>query len=167
MIRVGLISDTHGYFPHSVFKHFEECDEIWHAGDFGNTEVSDKLAQFKPLKGVYGNIDGQELRRIHPFTQVFNVEGLKILMIHIAGPPLKYTPEVRKLIQENQPGLLICGHSHIARIMQDVPNKLLYMNPGAAGNHGFHKVKTIMRFSISEGKLKDVELIELGNRGVI
>ncbi len=165
MKRIGLLSDTHGFLDEAVFRYFGECDEVWHAGDIGTTEVSDKLADFKPFKAVYGNIDGTELRKIHPSVLRFKCEETEVLIIHIGGFPGKYSPEARKEIMEKPPKLFICGHSHILKVMFDKKYNLLHMNPGAAGNHGFHKVKTLLRFTIDGAQIKDLEAIEIGKRG--
>jgi putative phosphoesterase len=168
LTHIGLISDTHGYLDPKVFEYFDSCDEIWHAGDFGTIEVSDELEKFKPLKGVYGNIDGTELRKIHPLIQSFEIEGLKILMTHIGGYPGKYSQQVKELLTLKKPDLFICGHSHILRIMRDKNyNNMLFINPGAAGKEGFHKIKTIVRFNLDNRKIDNVEVIELGKRGEI
>ena len=164
MKKIGLISDTHAYIDPSVFKYFEKVDEIWHAGDIGSEEVSDRLAAFKPYKAVYGNIDGGKLRTMHPKNLHFMCERVKVFMTHIGGPALKYNEEVRKQILEQSPALFICGHSHILKVIFDKKFNMLYMNPGAAGIHGFHKVKTLLRFSVDEDKIKDLEVIELGHR---
>jgi len=163
MIRIGLISDTHGFLDERVFKHFEHCDEIWHAGDFGTIEVADRLAAFKPLRGVYGNIDGKELRQTFPESLRFNCEGMDVWIIHIGGYPDRYSIQVRKEIYSNPPGLFICGHSHILKVIFDKKINCLHLNPGAAGKQGWHKTRTLMRFSIAEGKVKDMEVIELNN----
>ena len=165
MTRIGLLSDTHGYLDEAVYRYLAECDEIWHAGDIGTTEVSDNLAAFKPFKAVYGNIDGTELRKIHPGVLYFKCEETEVLIIHIGGFPGKYSPEARKEIMEKQPKLFICGHSHILKVMFDKKYNLLHMNPGAAGNHGFHKMKTLLRFTIDGTQVKDLEAIEIGKRG--
>ena len=168
MTKIGLLSDTHGYLDPKIFNYFKSCDEIWHAGDFGTIEVSDQLEKFKPLKGVYGNIDGTELRKIHPLIQCFEIEGFKVLMTHIGGYPGKYSPQVKELLAIEKPNIFICGHSHILRIMSDKNyNNLLFINPGAAGKEGFHKIKTIVRFNLDKGKISNMEVIELGNRGEI
>ena len=167
MRRIGLISDTHGFLDERVFVHFEDCDEIWHAGDFGTREVSDQLASFKPLKGVYGNIDGNDIRLVHPKDQRFEVEEMQVWMTHIGGYPDRYSSEVKKNIMATPPQLFICGHSHILRIMTDKKlNNMIYINPGAAGNEGFHKVRTIVKFDIIEGKIENAKVIELGKRGM-
>ena len=168
MKRIGLLSDTHGFLDPRILEHFKEVDEIWHAGDFGSIGVSNELEQFKTLRGVYGNIDGAELRKIHPLHQRFRMEGFNIWMTHIGGYPPGYTPEMRPLLKSNPPDIFICGHSHILRVLRDEKlNNLLYINPGAAGKEGFHKVKTVMRFTLSNATIKDMEVIELGNRGEI
>src|SRR4051794_23776760 len=165
MPRIGLISDTHGYLDVKVFKYFEDCDEIWHAGDFGTLEVSDQLSAFKPLRGVYGNIDGKDIRLIHPKDQRFEMEGFKIWMTHIGGYPGNYSPPIRKEISENPPDIFICGHSHILKIITDKKLKnMLCINPGAAGIHGFHKVKTLVKFNLINKKIENMKVIELGKR---
>eukprot|EP01136_Pigoraptor_vietnamica_P034393 Opistho-1_new@98318 len=164
MTRIGLISDTHGWLDDAVFKHFEHCDEIWHAGDFGNTEVVEKLKAFKPLKGVYGNIDGHEIRPEYPEVLQWQCEGVKALMIHIGGYPGRYTPLARKHLLEYQPQLFISGHSHILKVIYDDKLQCLHMNPGAAGKHGWHKVRTLIRFVIDGKDMRQCEVIELGKR---
>lgn len=164
MKRIGLLSDTHGHLDEKVFTYFNECDEIWHAGDIGHLSVTDRLKNFKPLIAVYGNIDGTEARKTFPLSQIFVCEGKKILIHHIAGKPYSYPADVKKLIAEHHPDILVCGHSHILRVEFDKKINMLYMNPGAAGIHGFHKVKTLIRFSIDQGKLLNMEAIELGPR---
>lgn len=165
MTRIGIISDTHGYLDEQVFTFFKEVDVIWHAGDIGTAEVTDRLRAFKPLIAVYGNIDGQELRADYPEVQLFKVEGCKVLLTHIAGAPGKYNARVNAIIQKEKPDILVCGHSHIVKVMKDPRFGFLHVNPGAAGVHGFHKVKTIIRFEIDNGKPQKMELIELGARG--
>ena len=165
MTRIGLISDTHGYLDENVFKHFSNCDEIWHAGDFGNRELADKLSAVKPLRGVYGNIDGRDVRGIYPEQLSFFCEEVKVLMRHIGGAPPKFNPETRKEIQLHKPQLFISGHSHILKVMYDPGHGCLHMNPGAAGKQGWHKVRTVIRFAIDGKEIKDCEVIELGNRG--
>jgi len=161
MKTIGLISDTHGYFDDSVFKHFDACDEIWHAGDFGEG-VAERLAAFKPLKGVYGNIDGKEIRAQFPEHLRFNCEGVDVWMTHIGGYPGKYAPNVRAEIYSNPPKLFITGHSHILKVVFDPKIQCLHINPGAAGTAGWHKIKTLVRFSITEDKIHTLEVIELG-----
>jgi uncharacterized protein len=164
--RIGLISDTHGFLDETVFKHFEQCDEIWHAGYFGNIELAAHLAAQSglPIKGVYGNIDGQDVRSIYPEQLVFMCEGVKVMIRHIGGSPPKYNPETRKELLMHQPLLFISGHSHILKVMYDEKMNCLHMNPGAAGKQGWHKVRTIIRFVIDGKDMKNCEVIELGKR---
>lgn len=167
-MNIGLLSDTHGDLDPKVFEHFAACDEIWHAGDIGDSSVSDALKQFKPLRAVYGNIDGREIQNQFPEDNRFECEGLDILMTHIAGKPSTYNPRVRKLLQEQCPDILICGHSHLLLIKRDtVFQNMLFINPGAAGSHGFHTVKTLVRFTIKNKVISDMEVIELGKRGAL
>jgi len=161
MKRIGLLSDTHSFVDPAIFNHFSECDEIWHAGDIGAIEVMEQLQDFKPLRGVYGNIDDHQVRLTYPETLIFNCEGVKVLMTHIAGYPGKYNPRVRSLIEEHKPKLFICGHSHILKVMPDKRYRLLHMNPGAIGNHGFHQVKTMLRFTIDGSEIKELDVIEV------
>lgn len=167
MKRIGLISDTHSHLEESVFKYFEACDEIWHAGDIGDASVADQLQAFRPLRAVYGNIDDGALRRRFPEDLRFSVEGVDVFMTHIGGYPGRYNRRVRAILQAAPPDLYICGHSHILRVMPDKKLGFLHVNPGAAGNHGFHKVKTIVRFTVDQGNIKDFEVIELGLRGAL
>lgn len=161
MIRIGLLSDTHGYLDEAIFKHFELCDEIWHAGDFGDIAVADTLAAFRPLRGVYGNIDGKDVRAVFPEHLRFNCEEVDVWMTHIGGYPNRYSPQVRKDIQLNPPQLFICGHSHILKVMYDQKLQCLHLNPGAAGKQGWHKVRTLLRFSINDNRIENLEVIEL------
>lgn len=163
MTRIGLISDTHSYLDEAVFRHFEKCDEIWHAGDFGDG-VAEKFKAFKKLKGVYGNIDDQVIRNEFPEQLVFICEEVKVMMRHIGGSPPKYNPETRKELKLHQPQLFICGHSHILKVIYDDSIHCLHMNPGAAGKHGWHKMRTLIRFTIDGKNMKDCEVIELGKR---
>ena len=164
MTRIGLISDTHGYLDEAVFKHFENCSEIWHIGDFGNPELAKQLAAFRPLKGVYGNIDSNDIRTIYPEQLVFMCEDVKVMIRHIGGSPPKYNPETRKELQKHQPQLFISGQSHILKVMYDDKINCLHMNPGAAGKQGWHKVRTLIRFEIDGKEMKGCEVIELGKR---
>lgn len=166
MKRIGLISDTHSHLEASVFDYFEECDEIWHAGDIGDPEVADRLAGFRPLRAVFGNIDEPALRRRFPEDLRFELEGVDVFMTHIGGYPGRYNTRVRAILREQPPKLYICGHSHILKVMPDRKLGLLHINPGAAGKHGFHKMKTIVRFSLNNGQIKDLQVVELGKRGV-
>lgn len=165
MTRIGLISDTHGFLDEAVFKHFENCDEIWHAGDFGEG-VANRLNTESGLKikGVYGNIDDASIRIEYPEQLVFMCEEVKVMIRHIGGSPPKYNPETRKELQLHQPQLFISGHSHILKVMYDSTIQCLHMNPGAAGKHGWHKVRTIIRFVIDGKEMKNCEVIELGKR---
>lgn len=165
MKRIGLISDTHSYLDEAVYKHFDQCDEIWHAGDFGVVEVAEGLKKFKPLRGVYGNIDGAGIRAEFPEVLKFTCEEVKVLMIHIGGYPDKYSPLARTEINSYHPNMFISGHSHILKIIYDKKFECLHVNPGAAGNHGWHKVRTLVRFTIDGANIKDCEVIELGKRG--
>ncbi len=161
MRRIGLISDTHGYLDDAVFKHFENCDEIWHAGDFGDIELADKLAAFKPLKGVYGNIDGKDIRQVYPEHLRFMCEKVDVWMTHIGGYPDRYAPDVKREIYTKPPGLFISGHSHILKVIFDKKINCLHINPGAAGKQGWHKVQTLVRFSITDEKIHTLDIIEL------
>jgi putative phosphoesterase len=160
MLRIGLLSDTHGSVNPRILEFFSSCHEIWHAGDIGNMETADKFASLKPFKAVYGNIDGTEVRTSFPKNQVFNCEGVKVLMTHIGGYPGRYEKETRLLIEKEKPGLFISGHSHILKVMYDKKNSLLHINPGAAGNSGFHHVITCVRFVIEGIEIKDLEVFE-------
>src|SRR5450432_2378663 len=165
MQRIGLLSDTHHFLDESIFPHFETCDEIWHAGDFGTLAIADRLNAFRPLRGVFGNIDGQDIRSVYPETARWQCEGVKVMMTHIGGYPPKYNPAVKKELEADPPGLFICGHSHILKIIYDERLQCLHMNPGAAGQQGWHKVRTLIRFTVDGRDLKDCEVIELGKRG--
>jgi putative phosphoesterase len=164
MQRIALLSDTHNYLDPKIFKYFESCDQIWHAGDIGTIAVTDKLAEIKPLVAVYGNIDGQDVRKVHPKDQVFFCEQVKVFITHIGGYPNRYSSDALDKIKKENPQLFICGHSHILKVMYDEKFKLLHINPGAAGVHGFHSVKTMVRFTIDGPKITDLEVIELGPR---
>jgi putative phosphoesterase len=165
MKKILLLSDTHGYLDDAIIEHVNAADEVWHAGDIGSVNVCDKISKLKPLKGVFGNIDDHVIRKIFPLTNVFDCEGLRVSMIHIGGYPGRYATSVKDFIKQTNPQLFICGHSHILRVMRDPQLNLIHMNPGAAGIHGFHKVRTMIRFKIENASIKDVEVIELGQRG--
>lgn len=164
MTTVGIISDTHGTWDERFITHLSSCDEIWHAGDIGSWDIVDRLSAIKPLKAVYGNIDGGTLRQSLPEHQIFLCEEVKVLMTHIGGYPNRYARHIPALFKEHQPTLFVCGHSHILRVMYDQKYQLLCVNPGAAGNFGFHQVRTLMRLRIDKSKIKDAEVIELGRR---
>ncbi len=164
MKKIGLLSDTHGIIDKSILDFFKKCDEIWHAGDIGNIESADLISKFKPLKGVYGNIDGQDVRIAYPKIQSFNCEEIKVLMTHIGGYPGKYEKEIKKLIVELKPDLFISGHSHILKVIYDSKNELLHINPGAAGKSGLHKLQTAVRFFIDRKEIKDLEIYEKPRR---
>ena len=161
MTRIGIISDTHHFLDEAVFEHFHQCDEIWHAGDFGTAHIAEELGGFKKLRGVYGNIDGQDIRSIYPEQLVFNVEKVKVLMRHIGGYPPKYNPETKKELQAHKPQLFVSGHSHILKVMYDDKINCLHINPGAAGKQGWHKVRTLVRLVIDGNEMKNCEVIEL------
>ncbi len=163
MTRIGLLSDTHHYLDEAILEHFAGCDEVWHVGDFGEG-VIEKLQSFKPLKGVYGNIDDARIRTDFPEQLVFMCEGVKVMMRHIGGYPPKYNTETKKEILLHKPQLFLSGHSHILKIMYDDKMNCLHMNPGAAGKQGWHKVRTVIRFTIDRKEMKDAEVIELGPR---
>lgn len=164
MKKIGLISDTHGYLHPRVKHYFSECDEIWHAGDVGTIEVLETLSSFKPLRGVYGNIDGQEIRKVLPKNNRFELEGVDVWITHIGGYPKRYDKRVYEEINKNPPKLFICGHSHILKAIPDKKLGLLHLNPGAAGKQGFHKVLSLMRFDLNEGKIENLEVVELEKR---
>ena len=165
-MKIGVISDTHGYLDPQVLEYFKPCDEIWHAGDFGSMDVADALERLKPLRGVYGNIDGSAIRQKFPEMLEFDCAGVSVMMIHIGGSPPRYNPKVRKILSRQSPAIFVCGHSHILKVMADKNlNNMLYMNPGAAGVQGFHKMRTMLRFDITDKKPGNLEVIQLGLRG--
>lgn len=160
MAYIGLISDTHGFFDDKLKKFLEPVDEIWHAGDFGNVETADAIARFKPLRGVYGNCDGYDVRLSHPYTQFFEIEGMRVLMMHIGGYPGRYDYKAFQLINAHLPNIFVCGHSHILKVINDSKYNVLTINPGAAGIEGFHQVRTALRFKIENGRIFDMEVGE-------
>jgi putative phosphoesterase len=167
-MKIGLLSDTHSYLDPKVLTYFKNCDEIWHAGDIGDRIVADELEKIKPVRAVYGNIDDREIQTRYPEDIWFSCEGLTIWLTHIGGAPPNYNPRIKKVLKERVPDIFICGHSHILRVKKDANyNNMLYINPGAAGNQGFHQMKTIMRFEIVGKEIKNLEVIELGKRGAI
>ena len=164
MTRIGLLSDTHGYLDDAVLQHLEECDEIWHAGDFGNIAVADTVGAMKPLRGVYGNIDGQDIRSQYPEDLRFFCEDVDVWMTHIGGYPNRYDARIKNAIVQAPPTLFISGHSHILKVMYDQKLQLLHLNPGAAGKQGWHKVRTLLRFSIDGKRIEQLEVVELAAR---
>ncbi|MDG4950647.1 metallophosphatase family protein [Weeksellaceae bacterium KMM 9724] len=165
MTKILLLSDTHSYMDDRILKYASEADEIWHAGDIGEIKVADALQAIKPLRAVYGNIDDAEVRGEFPLNNIFTVDGVKVVITHIGGYPGKYNARVKELLLTEKPKLYICGHSHILKVMHDKKLNLLHMNPGAAGIHGFHQIRTMLRFSLDNGKIDNLEVIELGKRG--
>jgi uncharacterized protein len=164
-MKIGLLSDTHGWINPAIYDHFSKCDEIWHAGDIGDIVIADQLAAFRPLKAVYGNIDNALLRTSYKENLRFTAEEVEVFMTHIGGVPGNYDRRVKETLLNNPPTLFVCGHSHIAKVMYDKSLGFLYVNPGAAGYIGFHKFMTIIRFQIDGKTIHDMELIELGERG--
>ncbi|MBL7935143.1 MAG: metallophosphoesterase family protein [Bacteroidia bacterium] len=164
MKHILLISDTHSHLDEAVIKHIEEADEVWHAGDIGNIELTDRIKKIKPLRAVYGNIDDAILRKEFPKNLIFNCEEVKVFMTHICGQPTNYLKEVKDILLEEKPKLFICGHSHILKVMYQQQYDVLHMNPGACGIHGFHQIKTMLRFVIDKSEIKDLAIIELGKR---
>lgn len=161
MTRIGLLSDTHGYLDPQLIPYLIDCDEIWHAGDFGAMSVYNELVKLeKPIRGVFGNIDGKEIREFFDETVTWTTENKIILMTHIGGSPDKYSPVVRQKLQDIKPGIFICGHSHILKVIYDKKYNLLHLNPGAAGKEGFHKVRTMLRFVINNEMISNMEIIE-------
>ena len=164
MKKILLLSDSHSYIDDRILDYASQADEIWHCGDFGNPQVIEKLEKITTLRGVYGNIDGEKVRKIFPEISRFTVENVEVLMIHIGGYPGKYSPLTKKEIAEKAPNLFISGHSHILKAMYDQKNNLLHLNPGACGKEGWHKTRTMMRFEINGDKIENLEVIELGKR---
>ena len=164
MTKIGLLSDTHGFLDERVFEYFKDCDEIWHAGDIGNIEISDRLSAFKPFRAVYGNIDAQDVRITFPESIRFTCEKADVFIKHIGGYPGKYDRSVIQIIREHPPDLFVSGHSHILKVMYDKKYGLLHINPGAAGKTGLHKMQTIVRFIIESKEIKDLEVIELSKK---
>lgn len=161
-MKIALLADTHNFLNEKIYEYIRDCDEIWHAGDFGTIAIADQLAAVKPLVGVYGNIDGQDVRIVYPENQVFEREHLKIWMTHIGGYPPKYKPGIKKQLDAIKPDIFVCGHSHILKVVRDQErNKMLCINPGAAGKQGFQKVSTFLTFHINAGKVSNMQVIEL------
>ena len=164
MKKILLLSDTHGHLDDKIIKYVNQADEVWHAGDIGKEEIINYLTELKPLKAVFGNIDDKKIRLITKEFLYFNYEKNKILITHIAGYPGKYNKNVNRLISIYKPNILVCGHSHILKVMYDKKNKHLHLNPGAAGISGFHNIRTMLRFKLDSDKIKELEIIELGKR---
>lgn len=168
MPRIGLLSDTHGWLDPRLREHFATCDEIWHAGDIGSLAVTDELQRWfpeKPLRAIVGNIDDAAARRVFPEDLRFDLEGVRVWITHIGGRPPRYDKAVAEALRKDAPTLFICGHSHICLVQSDKALNMLYMNPGACGKHGWHQLRTVLRFTIAAGQLKDLEVVELGKRG--
>ncbi len=165
MKKIGLLSDTHGHLDEAVFSFFKEVDEIWHAGDIGNEKVLDELEAFKPLRAVYGNIDNHHIRRRLPEVQQFTVEQNNVYMVHIGGYPGKYAPGIKASLLKAKADLFICGHSHILKVIFDKTTNVLHVNPGAFGKSGFHQVRTMVRFVLDAGKVKELEVYESDRKG--
>ena len=163
MTKIGLLSDTHGYWDERYLQYFEPCDQIWHAGDIGSLTIAERLNSFRPFKAVYGNIDGQDIRKLFPEINRFTIDEADVLMKHIGGYPGKYDISIRNILQENPPTLFISGHSHILKVMYDKKLYLLHINPGAAGKYGYHTIRTLIRFTIDKGNFSQLEVIELSN----
>ena len=165
MKKILLLSDTHSYIDDQILKFVKQADEVWHAGDIGNLKVTDAIQNLKPLRAVYGNIDDKNARAEFPLDAKFEVENVVVWMTHIGGYPNKYNLRIREEIKKNSPKIFIAGHSHILKVQFDKKLNLLHLNPGAAGNHGFHKVRTMLRFELEKGEIKNLEIIELAKRG--
>lgn len=166
-MKILLLSDTHGYMDDAILSHIRNADEVWHAGDFGTIEVANKIRALKPLRGVWGNIDGRELRSDFPLDNRFTINDLNIWITHIGGYPGHYDKRVNDILKINCPDIFICGHSHILKVLRDHKLNILCMNPGAAGIYGFHKMRTMLCFEINEGKIENLAAIELGLRGKV
>ncbi|MDR0693745.1 MAG: metallophosphatase family protein [Prevotellaceae bacterium] len=160
MKTIGLLSDTHHFWDEKLRLFFQEVDEIWHAGDIGSLAVADEIAAFKPLRAVYGNIDGADVRSVYPAMQRFTVEGVEALMTHIGGYPGRYEPSVLRELVKKPPQLFISGHSHILKVMHDKKFDILHINPGAAGIYGFHAIRTAVRFTLDNGNISGLEVAE-------
>ena len=166
-MKILLLSDTHSYIDDRIINYAQQADEIWHAGDIGDLKVTDALKKIKPLRAVFGNIDDKEARLEFPLNNRFMCEGMDVWITHIGGYPDKYNIEIRDEIKRNPPQIFICGHSHILKVQFDKKLNCLHLNPGACGTHGFHQVRTMLRFEINEGKISNLEVIELGLRAKI
>lgn len=165
MKRIGLLSDTHGYLDDRIKEYLSSCDEIWHAGDIGPISITDELEEIAPVRAVFGNIDDHQVRTVWPLNNRFLCEDVDVWITHIGGYPRRYSAAVREEIKTNPPKVFISGHSHILKVMYDKDLELLHMNPGAAGKHGFHKMRTLLRFTIDGSDIKELEVVELGKKG--
>ena len=164
MKKILLLSDTHSYIDDRILHYVDSVDEVWHAGDIGDITVTDQILIRKPLRAVYGNIDNNTIRSTFPLHQKFTIENVSVWITHIGGYPPKYNTTIREELKANPPRLFICGHSHILKVIPDAKLGLIHMNPGAAGKHGFHKVRTMLRFEINKDKIENLEIIELGKK---
>lgn len=164
-MKVLLLSDTHSYIDDRILSYVKAADEVWHAGDIGSLEVTDSIEEFTRLRAVYGNIDSDKIRQAFPLHQKFEIDNLKVFITHIGGYPKRYNPRIKNELYAYKPDLFICGHSHILKVMRDEKLNLLHMNPGAIGIQGFHQKRTMLRFSIENSILKDLEVIDFGKRG--
>jgi uncharacterized protein len=164
MMKIGLLSDTHAYWDDRYITYFSDCDEIWHAGDIGSMAIANALTEIKPLRAVYGNMDGQEARLCFQKYLYFECEGVSVLLTHIGGYPGRYAPEIINELNRFHPKLFICGHSHIAKVKYDKQRQLLHINPGAAGKEGFQTVRTLVRFELNNGNIENLEMIELADK---
>ena len=161
MKKILLLSDTHDYIDGHIMKYVNESDEVWHAGDIGSIEVTDTISNSKPLRAVYGNIDGMELRVSFPKDLVFTCEGVRVFMTHIGGRPGHYAKGISQQLKSVQPKIFVCGHAHILKIQFDKTHQVLFINPGAMGKHGFHKFRTMVRFELSKGEITNMEVVEV------
>ena len=164
LVKILLLSDTHGYIDDQILKFVKQADEVWHAGDIGDLKVTDTIALLKPLRAVYGNIDNAKIRNEFSLDNEFTIENIKVFMTHIGGYPNRYDVRIKEKLASDPPELFISGHSHILKVMPDKKLNLLHMNPGAVGKQGFHNVRTMLRFSIDKKEIKNLEVIELGKR---
>lgn len=164
MTKVCLLSDTHGCIDEKILKHVDWADQIWHAGDIGSLSILEQLEELKPTRAVFGNIDDHRIRSACPENQIFTCEGVSVLMRHIGGYPGRYNATTQSLLTQHRPKLYICGHSHILKVQHDKQKQLLHLNPGAAGISGFHKIRTLLRFTIDKGEIENLEIAEMGNR---
>ena len=165
MKKILLLSDTHSFIDAQILKFVKQADEVWHVGDIGNLSVTDAIKDLKPIRAVYGNIDDKDARAEFPLDNKFELENVTVWMTHIGGYPNKYNQRIREEIQKKPPKIFIAGHSHILKVQFDKKLNLLHLNPGAAGNHGFHKIRTMLRFCLENGEIKNLEIIELAKRG--